>query len=190
MKTIFKTKLLCFLALCTVLNVVGGMLALTLRLPVYLDMIGTVFSAALAGPVYGMLPGLFSGLIGFLTTDPFALYYIPVQLVTGILSGLCFHLLQTRKKWFPVGIAAVTFPGTAVSSLITVVLFGGITSSGSSLLVQLFHQLGLGLTASVVLVQFFTDYLDRFLAFVVVSLLLSVLPGALLDGIRIKQPKR
>ena len=48
---------LCFLALAAVLNLVGANLALALRLPIYLDSMGTMLGAALLGPVYGMLPG-------------------------------------------------------------------------------------------------------------------------------------
>lgn len=55
----------------------------------------------------------------------------------------------------------ISLPGTIVSSAITAAVFGGITSSGSSLLVQLLHAGGLGMTASVCVVQTITDYLDR-----------------------------
>ena len=40
---------LCFLALAAVLNLVGANLALALRLPVYLDSMGTMLGAALLG---------------------------------------------------------------------------------------------------------------------------------------------
>lgn len=182
-----KTKLICFLALCGVINLVGGTLALVLHLPVYLDTIGTILAAAAAGPVYGMIPGCISGLIAFLTTDPFALYYIPVQLVTGAATGLLFSVISQKKRLLPLGTIAITLPGTILSSIITVVIFGGITSSGSSLLVQLLHHLGLNLTISVVVVQFFTDYLDRFLALTVVLFLRFILPKTLFSDLNFRK---
>lgn len=44
-----RTLKLTTLALCGVINILGGTIALLLRLPVYLDSIGTVLAAALFG---------------------------------------------------------------------------------------------------------------------------------------------
>ena len=74
----------------------------------------------------------------------------------------------------------LSVPGTIVSSSITVQLFGGITSSGSSMIVQLLHGLGFDQTISVILVQAGTDYLDRLLSIVVVTLVITMLPQRLI----------
>ena len=79
-----RTLKLTTLALCGVINILGGTIALLLRLPVYLDSIGTVLAAALFGPVAGLVPGLISGLISGMTSDVYAFYYIPVQLILGL----------------------------------------------------------------------------------------------------------
>ena len=66
-----------------------------------------------------------------------------------------------------------------MSSIITAVLFGGITSSGSTIIVQLLNKAGLGLTASVFIVQIMTDYLDRLLSLMLVTYLLRMIPSEL-----------
>ena len=174
---------LCILALCAVINLVGAQIALLLRLPVYLDSIGTMFAAAVSGPVYGMIPGIISNLIGGMTTDVYALYYLPVQMISGYLAGIVFHKMSfTRGKSLMKilsGAAVISIPGTFVSALITASVFGGITSSGSALLVQLFHHLGMGLTASICMVQGLTDYIDRGIVLTLTLLLLSVLPSSI-----------
>ena len=71
----------------------------------------------------------------------------------------------------------ISLPGTLVSSCITAVVFGGITSSGSTILVQLFHHLGMGLTASICMVQGLTDYADRAVVLGLTATLLSMLPA-------------
>ncbi len=86
-----RTLKLTTLALCGVINILGGTIALLLRLPVYLDSIGTVLAAALFGPAAGLVPGLISGLISGMTSDVYAFYYIPVQLVIGLVAGLVFR---------------------------------------------------------------------------------------------------
>ena len=70
-----RTLKLTTLALCGVINILGGTIALLLRLPVYLDSIGTVLAAALFGPAAGLVPGLISGLISGMTSDVYAFYY-------------------------------------------------------------------------------------------------------------------
>ena len=87
----FSTNKLCILALCSVINLIGGQIALLLRFPIYLDSFGTVFAAAVMGPFYGMIPGIVSNLIGGVTTDIYALYYLPVQMITGCMAGFVFR---------------------------------------------------------------------------------------------------
>lgn len=173
---------MCFLALAAVLNIAGANIALLLRIPLYLDTLGTFLSAMLFGPFYGMIPGLLSGLLTGFTTDIYSLFYLPVQLVTALAAGFLFYekSFKTGKYRILLFAAAVTVPGTIVSASITAFLFGGITSSGSSILVQLLHHTGLNLTASVFCVQLLTDYLDRAVMLCLSVLVLGVLPTSML----------
>ena len=47
---------LCLVAMAVGINVAGGQLALMLRLPIYLDSVGTIFIGAFLGPWFGILP--------------------------------------------------------------------------------------------------------------------------------------
>ncbi|HFH9443331.1 ECF transporter S component [Enterococcus faecium] len=182
-KNKMATRVLTMMALCIGINYVGGTIALWLRLPVYLDSIGTIFAGALLGPIPGMLTGLSSGVLSGVTTDIFSLYYSPIQILTGLLAGLILprYLDKDKKRLKFLLLALIlSVPGTIVSSIITVQLFGGITSSGSSMIVQLLHGLGFDQTISVILVQAGTDYLDRLLSVVVVSLVITMLPQRLI----------
>ena len=49
-------------------------------------------------------------------------------------------------------------------------------TSGSTILVQVLNKAGLGLTASVFVVQFLTDYIDRLISLVFIFYLLSIIP--------------
>ena len=69
MKRTISAYQICFLALFVVLNFVGGQLALMLRLPIYLDSIGTFLTGALLGPWFGMVPSLLNGVIMGMTVD-------------------------------------------------------------------------------------------------------------------------
>lgn len=169
---------LCLAAMAACINVAGGQLALTLRLPVYLDSIGTILAGIWMGPVFGMVPNLVSGVILGLTTDVYSLYFAPVGMMTGFMAGLAGRRCSLNKKSLFLPALAITVPGTVISSLICAVLFGGITSSGS-ITVQLLAKTPLGMTASVFVVQIVTDYLDRLISLFAAVCLLQALPSDL-----------
>lgn len=173
----------CFLAFAAVLNIVGGSIALMFRLPIYLDSLGTMMAAAFLGPIYGMIPGIVSGVLGGCISDPYAFYYIPVQMVIGVLSGILFRhtafLIQANRGKIFLFSALLSIPGTIVSSIITAFVFGGITSSGSTILVQLLAVTGLNLPIRVFLVQAVTDYADRAVVLFAAMLLYKTIPSSL-----------
>ncbi len=167
---------LCLVAMAAGINVAGGQLALLLRLPVYLDSIGTIFTGALLGPWFGMLPNLLSGIIMGVTTDIYSLYFAPVGMVTGFMAGVVWKRAK-RPLWMLA--LSVSLPGTLLSSAICAAVFGGITSSGSTVLVQLLAKTPLGMTASIFLVQVITDFADRWISLFLTERLLRVLPPSL-----------
>lgn len=177
--SIISVRKMCVIALAIVLNVIGGQIALLFHLPIYLDSMGTIMIAMLYGPVYGMLPPLLYGLVMGFTLDIYSLYFMPVGLMLGLMTGLVSKYFSLKKWRMIPGAMLITIPGTIVSSIITAALFGGITSSGSTVIVQVLNKAGLGLTASVFIVQILTDYLDRLLSLVIVTYLLHVIPSDL-----------
>ena len=165
------TLRLCMIAMEVCINVAGGQLALMLRLPIYLDSIGTILIGAWMGPFYGMLPNMISGVLMGFTTDIYSLYFAPVGMITGFMAGIAakqMHGLvfekQVKKLQIITGALFITIPGTMV------------TSSGSSILVQILSRTPLGLTGSIFAVQIFTDYLDRVISLALVVMVLQMLP--------------
>ncbi|HLQ40911.1 MAG TPA: ECF transporter S component [Tetragenococcus sp.] len=170
-----QTHALVFMALCIVLNIVIGNLVLMLKLPVYLDSVGTILAASLLGPLPGMLVGGSTGVIIGVTSDIFSLFFMPVQLITAAVTGLLFRksvLANPASCWWQALI--ISLPGTIVSTVITISIFHGITSSGSSLIVQLLTGIGMNQAFAVFIVQVATDYLDRLLSILLVSLTLRI----------------
>ncbi len=197
------TYQICLIALAIVINVIGGQLALALRLPIYLDSIGTIMIGAVLGPWCGLIPGLLGGLIMAFTGDIYSLYFAPVGMIVGFMSGLAHTGLSGLHRAdgssvnnkisrvlslgrisggkdiaIMIGRAfVISLPGTVVSALICTVLFGGVTSSGSAVLVQfLAAKTPLGMTASIIVVQFLTDFCDRVVSLALVMAMLRVLP--------------
>lgn len=163
-------------ALAIVINIVGSYIALGFHLPIYLDSIGTIMTAILLGPFYGLFPGVLSALITGMTSDIYALYYMPVGIVLGIVTGLIFQKNKTNKLF--VKAFCISVPASLISACITATIFGGITSSGSTMLVQLLAKTPVGLTLSCLIVQFFTDYFDRLLSLWLVLSVIKKLPDS------------
>ena len=184
MKTKFTIYHISMIALAVVLNLIGGQIALMLKLPIYLDSMGTMFIAAVYGPFYGMLPSLLSGVILGITVDMYSLYYAPVGIFLGLLAGFVWRKKQDKRSWFFLGALMISVPTSFLSALITAYLFGGITSSGSTFFVQLLAKTPLGLTMSCFVVQVITDYIDRMITLLFVAALLKKLPTSLLHNLK------
>ena len=176
-----STYKICIVAFAICINLVRGQIALFLKLPIYLDSIGTVFIASTLGPIYGMLPNVISGLFMGMTVDVYSLYYAPVGIILGLVTGLVYQKYKPKKWWIFVAALVITLPSTIVSSCITAFLFGGITSSGSTVLVQLLAKTPMGMVGACFVVQFFTDYIDRVICLFVVSALTKALPRNMME---------
>ena len=181
MKKINSVYKICLIALAVVINIVGGNIALWLHLPIYLDSMGTILIAILLGPFYGMLPNVLSGFIFGLTTDIYSLYYAPVGIMLGFMTGM---IVKDQKKTSVRHLALqalwISIPVSLLSACITTALFGGITSSGSTVLVQLLAKTPLGLMGSCFVVQFVTDYIDRLISLWLMMMVIQKLPSSIL----------
>ena len=177
-----KTKRICIAAFGMAINIICPFIAAGLRLPIYMDSIGTIFVTTILGFKYGALAGVAGSLISGFTFDIYSLYYFPVQIITAYMTELSMknNFLNGKKIIF--GGLIVSFPTAIVSSVITAFVFGGITSSGSSYIVALLRSVGLSLTASCVLVQIFTEYLDKTMAVVITKVVLKKGAGVLNYG--------
>lgn len=146
------------------------------KLPIFLDSIGTLISAVLLGPVIGMLTGLLTNLLWGLLTDPIAAAFAPVAMVIGPVAGWL-----ARAGWFRT-LPKVVVSGVIITLAVTVVavplrtaLFGGVTGSGADLFVARMHSMGKPVE-SVAITVIGANTVDKILTAVIVWLLLRQLP--------------
>ncbi|HGD5130853.1 TPA: ECF transporter S component [Streptococcus agalactiae] len=167
-------RLISFISIAIAINLIGANLALFLRLPIYLDNIGTLLIAVILGPWYAASTAFLSALINWMTTDIFSLYYSPVAIVVAIITGILIkrNCKPSSLLWKSL---IISLPGTIIASVITVILFKGITSSGSSIIAQFLHGIGLDMTSSLILVQVGTDYIDRLISLILVFSTITLL---------------
>lgn len=83
-----NTLAIVLIPVCIAIDWVGHALASTLKLPLFLDSIGTVLGGLLAGPWVGGIAGLITNFISSGTVDPIAAPYSIISLGIGIAAGV------------------------------------------------------------------------------------------------------
>ena len=170
----FNTMTWVLIPVAIAINVVMGEIVVILKLPIYLDSIGTVLVAVVCGPWAGALTGALSNTIWGLLIDPNALPWWPVALFIGFVAGWC-AIGGLFKNWWKVLITGflVALTAATVSTPISVYLYGGITASGSSFITAYLLQTGQGVVQAVFSTNFLVEPVDKIstclLAFAIVQ---------------------
>lgn len=172
-----SSQTLVLIVISVAINMIGGQLISMLRLPIFLDSIGTLLSAVLLGPVVGMLTGLLTNLLWGLLTDPIAAAFAPVAMVIGLTAGWLARLgwFRTLPRVIVSGIL-ITLAVTIVAVPIRTALFGGVTGSGADLVVAWARSMGNDLIESVALTVVGANLVDKILTAAIVWILLRQLP--------------
>jgi energy-coupling factor transport system substrate-specific component len=256
----FDTRTLVLIPIAIAINIVlGQTVAAVLKVPIYLDSIGTVLVGVLAGPIPGLITGLVSNLLWtYVLPAPFhsdfAAPFAPVAAWIGFFAGIAaqWGLIRSRPNadtqriliaaaivilviggigfygFLPfyaegftffnpeategglftilgyvigigiiaaivgliallilrrdLGVAYVALAGLVcgivsaiISAPIAAVVFGGVTGSGTDLLVAAFQQAGSDLQTAVLQQGLISDPIDKTVTFFVVSVLLQAL---------------
>ncbi len=156
----FETRTLILISVAVVINIVGGETVHLLKLPVYLDSIGTILVGVLAGPLPGGIAGVLTNIIWALIIDPVA-----APFVSGLLG---------RAGWFTtwwraaIAGAIVAIPSTIVGVPIIVFLFGGVTGGGPDFASAYMLAVGSSLLKSVGFTTLGINTIDKVLTALVV----------------------
>lgn len=121
----FPTRVIALIPVAIAINIVlGATVQQALKLPIYLDSIGTILVGVLAGPLAGLVTGALANLIwgyllpapiGVTTIGPFAITAAVIGVLAGIWGQL--GLFRTRRGE----------PGRAlVGAVVAVILVGGL----------------------------------------------------------------
>jgi energy-coupling factor transport system substrate-specific component len=179
----FSTKTLVLIPIAVGINLVGGMIASSLKLPLFLDMIGTILAAALGGPWVAALVGLLTNVFLALVSNPVYLPYSLVSIGSGLVAGFMIRGGLFKKLWgIVVTWLAVTLVSVIIASTITVVLFGGATgATGTSVLTATLIAATQDIVQSVFASAFIENLIDRAIAFALAVIILKRIPKRFLS---------
>jgi len=126
----FSTASLVLIPAAVGINYIGKLIASALKLPLWLDAIGTSLASMLTGPVIGAISGAVNNVIYGLTADPVSFVYALTSIAIGIAIGVMAY-----KGWVDnIGKAIVTglvvaLVSAIVSTPLNIGFWGGQTGN-------------------------------------------------------------
>jgi energy-coupling factor transport system substrate-specific component len=170
-------RLLALIPLAVGINLALGKLVAATGLPLYLDSVGTVLVACLAGLVPALITGAISQVVMTVIDTPVWLAFLPVQLAIGAYAAFAARYGMFRSTGRAVtaglGLGAI---GSAMSWPISYLVFGGVTVTGVTILTTALTGMGVPLKWAVLVSGLGSDLLDKTGTFLLVRAVLTGLP--------------
>ncbi|ABU60423.1 ECF transporter S component [Roseiflexus castenholzii] len=173
---------LALIPIAIAINVALGQLVQSvLKLPIYLDSIGTVLVGVLLGPLAGAITGVLANVIWGLTLAPSALPFAAVAAVIGLIAGYA-RQYGAMQVWWKMALAGVItgVVAAAISAPIAAYVFGGVTGAGTDVLVAIFQNFGASVLGASFMQGAVSDPLDKTITYLIVWAIISALPKRLL----------
>lgn len=172
----FTMQAILIIPVCVAVNFVGGQLAGLLKLPMYLDTIGTIFASLLCGPWVGAVAG---GLTNVVTgiANPTNFAFIPVNIIAGLVTGFLARKNMFNKTWkWLLSMFIMAWVSIIVSAPIVVLVYGGVTGGGTSLITAAALAAGANIWAAFFGTEGVFRVLDRIISFLICWAVIKVIP--------------
>ena len=172
----FTMQAILIIPVCVAVNFMGGQLAGLVKLPMYLDTIGTIFASLLCGPWVGAVAG---GLTNVVTgiANPTNFAFIPVNIIAGLVTGFLARKNMFNKTWkWLLSMFIMAWVSIIVSAPIVVLVYGGVTGGGTSLITAAALAAGANIWAAFFGTEGVFQVLDRIISFLICWAVIKVIP--------------
>lgn len=162
------------------INVVGYQMSQILKLPVFIDQIGTILVSMITGPWVGMVTGLLGNVVNGMIY-PTAFGYAIVSMLVGFISGFL-----SRWRWYSnvvgvvIGCALLNVVSSVSAAVVTVFMFGGVTGAGTDLLTAAFVASGQALWDSVLTTNVISGTVNTIVNFAIAWIIVRRIPDRFL----------
>lgn len=184
MKNNKKVYVAAFCGVAIAMNIVLGAITSGLGIPLYMDTLGTVLSAAILGPVPGVIVGLLTnvidGLIRDLTNIPFALVNMAIGLIVGLIA---------KKR--PLTLTTSILTGLLLSIVapligtpIGIYVYGGLQGNAFDVIVTGLVKAGQSIFAASFVSKITSNLIDKIGTMVIAYFLIKAMPERFLDIFR------
>lgn len=178
----FTTLTLVLIPVAVGINYVGKLFASALKLPLWLDSIGTILSGMLAGPWVGAISGAVNNIIFGITADPISFWYLVTSIAIGMVVGYFAYTGWINTFGRAVGLGlVVALVAAIVSTPINVILWEGTTGNvwGDALYTALMGS-GWPVWLASFVDELVVDLLDKVASVVISFLIFRSLPKRLI----------
>lgn len=159
------------------LNIVGGYINTALRLPTFLDMIGTMVAAVILGPWWGALVGAITNIVSSFLTGPISLPFAVVNVAGALVWGYANMWGWMKKTWsFFLVQVLVALVSSLFATPIYVFIFGGATGHFADMMTAAFLAMGQNLIVSVFSSNILVSLADKIIAGYVGLAIIEALP--------------
>lgn len=168
-------KLVSLIVFCILLNYIGRKIAIFFNLPLWLDSIGTAFSAYILGPTCGAIIGFTSNAIYSINHNQLFVYSL-TSVAIGLITG---YEAQKGRLQSVFGTLSTSVIVTVASVLISVpfniFFFDGMTGNmwGDGV-INFLREIGLRNFFSEVIGEFYIDFLDKTLTLTILYIAIKI----------------
>jgi energy-coupling factor transport system substrate-specific component len=163
-------------------NFVGAQIAMALKLPFYLDAIGTILVGALCGGIPGAIVGVISNTINSITYPTYMWYGI-ISLIYGFVAAFLARQKVFLSLWKTV-LSCLIFAliGGTLNSIITWILFGFDFATDTTAIfgLMLYENLGFPKFLAELVAAIAMDVLDKFIAVMALFFIIKGIPNRFL----------
>lgn len=132
------------------LSVVGYQMSTILKLPIFVDQIGTVMVSMIAGPWVGLLTGFLGNVVNGML-NPLSFAFSIVSMCIGCASGYFSKWkMYTNLTGIIIACVLLSIISATSAAVVTVFLFGGVTGAGTDFITTAFLVTGNALWKSVI----------------------------------------
>ena len=183
-----NTKMLkiTFCSMCIVINIVGGMVAHTIRIPLlFLDTVGTILSAAVLGPFYGMATGGLSSILKALIMNPRGMPFALVNVAIGLTIGIIAKKFGFNIKTAIISGLLLAIICPLIGTPIAVFLSGGFVGDPLDIIVAWMAKSGQSIFISAFIPRVFANLIDKTMSGLLVVSLIKSMPEKILKPLKI-----
>lgn len=172
-----KTTVMIFCAIAIAINIVLGIITSSLKLPLYLDTLGTIFAAVYFGPWYGAAVGALTNILTGMLFNPKDIPFLLVNVAVGLIVGFA-------AKKFNWSLATAVITGLILSVVCPLIgtpigiwVYGGLTGTGTDLLFMWLQKVGNSIFVSSFLSKILNNLLDKIGSCIIIWALIKSLPA-------------
>lgn len=174
----FTTQTWALIPMGVALSVVAAYVVNAVKVPfLYLDALGVLLIAILAGPWAAALTGVFVNVVEGFVVNPTYWAYTPLQVAFGLAAGYMARRGWFRRLWKVVVVGlVVAVISIGMGAPITVVVFGGVTGTGSDAVTAFFRATGSNIWEAVFSQTIVVEPIDKVLTAVLAALVAKQIP--------------